>query len=300
MVLAVLLVASCSSSKSDEQLAAIVGSPMDPDSLRASVENEALEREEIVAACMRQAGFDYIAWVDPQLLPPGSDPETADLTDREYAAIFGFGLTTREIEVPDIVPNPNSIYFETLPEGEQAAFEIAMNGQLLQDFEIVEVSSSTVGAPGCQQAAFDALTPPGIRPEAVDEYYVLVNEVEDRVRADGRVLDALEEATDCMAQAGFTLTLDASPLEFFYENAERMTGGELPVTFVAMQDMTDQNLAEEVREFERLIAVTSYDCSESLVEVEETVRLELEREMVAENRELLVEVAPVLRTNKDD
>lgn len=89
-------------------------------------------QQEVVARCMADAGFTYVPFVDESgpWTPPG--PEAGTL---EYAERYGYGIAfpdapdnpERMVSGPRPV-DPNRAVVETLDEGEQAAYAVALNG----------------------------------------------------------------------------------------------------------------------------------------------------------------------------
>ena len=110
-------------------------------------------------------------------------------------------------------------------------------------------------------------------------------------------MDAARNTEDCMASEGFKLAPGTTPYERFFVAVEGLVGADVFPTFESMEDL-DSDAAQRVRQLERDIAIAAQLCSAGVTAAEETVRAELEAELLEQNYELLQEVAPALRTNK--
>lgn len=201
----------------------------DPKKQEALAREQEKKQQDIVAACMREQGFEYIAFTQSGQF--FSSQETfGDLTRAEFAAKWGFGISTTmsatgepvegsPFPTTDTAPeDPNQKIRQELSDAEGAAYEKALygsgdgfEGRLPPDSEggtdgSVEASSQEASTPdfasmGCQGKAYASQS--GLD---TDDEQVLQKAYEDlgkRIEADSRVKAATVRFRACMAAAGF-------------------------------------------------------------------------------------------------
>lgn len=90
-------------------------------------------RQQVIAACMKEQGFEYVPFVDVGApADPGSDPWRPE--DRDWVEKYGYGLTQSpylELPQPETTAavDPNEAYVETLTDAERRAYDEARNGK---------------------------------------------------------------------------------------------------------------------------------------------------------------------------
>ena len=149
----------------------------DTEKLNASAREQNKKAERAIAECMRAEGFEYI----PNLTAAtfAAAPEF-DLTQREYAEKWGFGITTTmqaDGSPVDDAPgmasfddtasqDPNQAIVEGLSDSERAAYEEALYGASFSDMgDDGSGDGSEVDVPdeppeGCQSKAYGSDTEP--------------------------------------------------------------------------------------------------------------------------------------------
>ena len=162
------------------------------------------DTEQLIARCVADAGFDYVA-VDFVTIKQAMDSdETAPgLSDDAYLAQYGLGITT-QFDKPLVVfgAGPqNSAYLAGLPESDQVAFRRALWGEAA-DWNharaLEEEDFSQTG--GCTRAAADQLYSAG---ELSGTY---INPADRLVEQDPRMIDAITAWSDCMTTDGYDYT----------------------------------------------------------------------------------------------
>jgi hypothetical protein len=202
---------------SDEQLA---------ESQRATV----LRAEAETAECMTSRGFDY------QAVPPERRLEVRTLSDRERAASSaasdGYGLTVAvEVAEEDTWVDPNIEHLDALSSAQRAAWLLALLG--------------TSAQPGCQRGVVSE-SDAAHRIALVQEMFSSeMDELEQRVFADDRVVEGQAAWVDCMREQGFDYVNPGQPIkEFTMAISEQPSEGELV----------------EVQHRERLVAAADAQC----------------------------------------
>ena len=220
---------------------------------------------------------------------------------REYAQEKGFGISTVDFaeiaeQFEDFV-DPNTEYVASLSPGELAAYQTALNGYTDEDLEVLfaESQNGDVTFPdqaGCSGAAQDeALFFAGLFDEFGDE----LDNLEERMLADQRVVDAQREFATCLSDAGY-LVADVDELESqFSERYSAITGDETSFDSSFSKDLADgepwvqpftpaaQKLVDELAAEEIAAAVVAWDCGIESREIQRQVGIKLEEEFLTAN-----------------
>lgn len=266
-----VLLAGCSASQDvddeaeplslDAYLAEIWGDrdPDDPDPTRA-------QAEELVAACMAEAGFEYEPMVEVpsyvQIVP--SLPVTVDV-----AREFGYGwsieaggpgtgtMAWQAAPKETAAERANREYVESLSPAARAQYQSALMG----DSTIVDEADAETVERGCTGRSYDEVaqadTPPvftEVRDE-LDQVFWLVEE-------DPRVIDAQRPWGSCMAGAGYPGLVE-------FGDAQTL-----------VQSMVSRFMSDNVARIDRTAAETDYDAIKASVP-EELAALQAEEIAVA-------------------
>ncbi len=146
-----------------------------------------------VQTCMANAGFQYA---------PGPSPEQQLAADpmhsmppAEFAAQYGFGVTAYDLGLLPMISDPNSAYIATLTAAEQESF--------------FQWKASCGGMTPERVAYGTALT-------------AAIDQIRAELKADARVVTALDGWRACMASAGYQFTDQMAMIQPFYT---RMNSG---------------------------------------------------------------------------
>jgi hypothetical protein len=246
-----------------------------------------LEFEENVAACMTDAGFEYVAFVPTDLGPWQRMKEIFDLSEAEFVDQYGYGISTlledQEGARRAAAEDPNLAIREAMSDEDRGAYAKALFG----DGDNDGIRSDTFG--GCHGQALDVWyggesERPAVRWSALaDDLANLGSAIE----GDTRVREAVARWSACMAEAGFTHAsqLDQVQLPIFRKLDELPGSTEAGVSF----DDVDPDDLREIQDFEREVAEADYNCRDESQYREELVEVqfELEAEFVDEHREQL-------------
>lgn len=273
-------------------------------------------RQEAVAACMRDQGFTYVAHVDPRTSVEVVDDEEAAWGTREWAATYGFGITTQSFDhallPPDLQgydssrhadaheedPNPNWAHMETLSESERAAYELALWGEWpepdpsMTDAEVDELYRDHEPG-GCENEVSHG--PDGVFWEA---FSAEIDQMYERMQSDPRLTSFWREAADCLADEGF----DHTDVDAFHQGLweqvdvlQQEVWGSMPADAVddaVHPTLTDAQLTtlRSLQAEEITFAVAAHDCgrtADAESEIWAELQDEYERDFIATHRDAI-------------
>lgn len=259
-----------------------------------------LEYEERIARCMADDGFEYVPYVAPfdaTFLPDGtvslapSRPSFPDLPPAEFAARFGYGISTEPPAAREQRSDPNEAIVARMSVAERVAYHRALYGPenalddegFLAGDGIASSEASCVGRADAGQPTTEELQRVEERTEQVrDSFASLLKRVRalrEQVAADPRVRSATETWSRCLAAAGhpgFT-ELD-QPQRHAREQAALVLGRDLRGSGAA-----DPSRLAALRRAEVALAVADQQCLVDWRATNEVVRDELEQDFVEDN-----------------
>lgn len=268
-----------------------------------------IDRE--VQSCMVNQGFEY------ELSNATSDVFAAlspgeDLPDDEYAAQYGFGISTNfETEFgfatgqEGVGTDPNIERLAQMPPAEAAAYEAALFGQQPdidpatgqpidpETGEPTDDFSIFMSGSGCFMQAQTAV---------FGNFQVLIDledefaELEDRIRADPRVAEISAEWSTCMAERGHVaedpIALEGElQEEYFQLQSELMAGAGGFGVDGATPEISPEFEAKlvELQERERTLAVANFECDDNFEERVGEISASYEREFIEQNADAIAE-----------
>ncbi|NED95383.1 hypothetical protein G1H11_08655 [Phytoactinopolyspora alkaliphila] len=253
--------------------------------------------EELVAECMRDAGFEYV----PESLEnddtglPAFD-EAYALEPGEFAEQYGYGLTTITFTGAANEPEqdgPNDDIRDALSESARKAYDAALWGEQNEDSGIRDST-------GCYDQAHAKAGDDGPTLDEISvEFDPLFEDVDalfDRVRRDPRVSAAVGDWQECMADHGFPGfdELD-QPYWSVHQQASEVSVPEDELPATAGEDggviiegdarfvIDPQDLAR-LKEYETELATADFRCRDEHEHTYRDVALELEEEFVDAHR----------------
>lgn len=273
----------------NEYLSAVWGGDVSEEDWMARAEEEQRIREDIVAECMVEQGFEYTPFVDMGWSSSSADEWKPD--DREWVAQWGYGAVKSPgmNDAPDPeeqVVDPNQEYVESLSESEMMAFYEALYGPQPTEEELNEDGSYDYNweTAGCQGLAEHEVS--GDDPMQSDEHKPLmdsINEFYMQMETTPELADIDAAWADCMADAGysgFTKQYDAqesvyTELNSYYEGVTEF--------------IEDDPVLNEIADREIELALADLDCRESTDyrERRQDVAVELEEQFIADNKAAL-------------
>lgn len=161
------------------------------------------ENEELIAGCMKDAGFEYVPHAPT---PMGFDFNmigSADLDNPEWIKRYGYGIVTSpdRSDKPTVVPNPNDAIVEALTDAERTEYYRTLTGGESAYGADGSYDPSKGGCFGAAQIELDARDPlraDEFRPllDAINDFYLALDAQPEIV-----ALDA--QWAECMSTAGY-------------------------------------------------------------------------------------------------
>lgn len=250
---------------------------------QARVENE-------IAACMKAEGFEYVP----------SDPVAAqaaltgkpNMSDEEFERTFGHGIATLYGKgTPQ--SDPNARIRAQLGEADRRAYDRTLHGgdpQQTFAYAIDNGDFSELG--GCTRRASEAAFG-GTR--LLTTLQRELDELDEAILADGRVVRAQEAWSRCMrAATGESFEDSEAVEETIRERLEQIVGEPVAPGQVAPEGSYDKAAVAELARLEVEWTNKDLACEEEhIADVEDEVRREKEARFREDNAELLRQVRPL-------
>lgn len=259
------------------------------------------EAEELVAACMKEEGFEYI----PNTQNGGgvviSSEDMEDRETEEWVASNGYGMVQSAEQIAEQQAqseeyvDPNADYTASLSASEQAAYYETLYGPgpSEEEMEAMEAGDGSYEynweTAGCQGAAQNEVQ--GGSQDAYNDpkfagLFEKMNELYTKAMEQPAVKELDAKWADCMADAGYTdfttksdaMTSISDEQNAFYENQEIDEAG-MPIA-------PDEAAMEELRQKEIDIALADFRCSEKLDYMQKSLEAQfaLETQFVEDNK----------------
>lgn len=247
--------------------------PVSPEEFGLSLAELAVRVEDtegLIAKCMTEAGFDYVA-LDFVTIKAAmdSDETAAGVSSEDYLKQYGKGITT-QFDKPLVVfgAGPeNNAYLEALPAADQVAFRRALWGdtpdrnhaRAVEDEDFSETG-------GCTRSAAEQT----FTPSEVSGSYL--NPTDKLIEQDPRMVTALAEWSDCMRAEGHEYSRPDAVDDDLRERLDAITQGQDPATLTgpaldALHELQGEELA---------LALVAFTCEEERIEpVKAQIELEL-------------------------
>jgi hypothetical protein len=272
--------------------------------------------QELVAACMMEAGFEYLPYV-----PTAPEPEPVLEGDLDWARTYGYGISTIDMAAPDPSEDPNTAITAAMSESERAAYQQALFGSSFQstrsaggpvaaappveipppgdnaDGSTAPPTGDADSAPGCIPTASSQVygEPDVVDMQEFDTLFEALGKLQASVEQDPRVVPLVAAWSDCMADAGhpgFKAVDDArnSIMSRWADlNGWQFTpveGGGGSVSVAGGDEVTEPDPAKvaEIRTDEIALAVIDLGCRQDHQATYDEVRTELEQKFVDEHR----------------
>ncbi|TCM45796.1 hypothetical protein [Kribbella sp. VKM Ac-2568] len=267
--------------------------------------------EDGTAACMKAAGFEYVA-VPPESNPKSKFDDAFNLPPDKFAEQYGYGISTIDWSKPggEDDTNPNTKIRNALSATAKKAYDKALNGpNATGDGNVIAVpsdgKSSSTGPTdmGCRGKAVEEVY--GKRDMLADfsKYESLFKDIDalrKRIESDQRVVDATAAWADCLADAGHAgFNKTDEPREKVSQKLDELTGndnggptgGATPkkgkVTAVGPPsfDKVDAQKLADLRKFEIELAKADQGCKAKVYdEPYKKAQYEQETEFVASHK----------------
>src|SRR5215510_6775069 len=243
---------------------------------------QAIEKtEELIARCMREEGFQYIAG-DHNTVRAGmtADKNLPGLSEEEFVKRYGFGISTLYTGLPPQLSagysparvglgERNVQIFRSLSPADQVAYNRALLGEdVSATFAVALEIEDLSRTGGCTRKAISEV----FKPEQLKSSYY--NPQDALINKDPRMKAALGFWGREMKKAGFAYTHPDDIEPDLRNRLNALTeGGKLLATKMS----PDQRAAlRKLQDFERAVAVKSFKMKEEVLEpVEERIQKEL-------------------------
>ncbi|WP_134129946.1 hypothetical protein [Kribbella pratensis] len=238
--------------------------------------------EDATAACMKTAGFEYVA-VPPEQNAKSKFSEAFNLPPDKFAEQYGYGISTIDWSKAggDDDSNPNTKIRSALSTAAQKAYDKALNGPNATGNGAIVIeggkdgpSSSGQQELGCRGKAIKEVygQDRGMDFKKFESLFKDIQALQKRIDTDQRVVDATSAWADCMADAGHSgFTKVDDPREQIQQKLDTLTGNKPPaksgpsktITGPPSFDKVDSAKLSELRKSEIALAVADQKCKAS-------------------------------------
>jgi hypothetical protein len=261
--------------------------------------------EDATVACMKDAGFEYVA-VPPEQAAKGKFSDAFNLPPDKFAEQYGYGISTIDwSKAGDEDSNPNTKIRKALSPAAQKAYDKALNGPNATGNGAVVIQGgddggpSTSGGPdlGCRGKAVKQVygdSRGNVDFKKFDSLFKDIQALQKRIDTDQRVVDATTAWTDCMADAGHTgLKKVDDAREQIQKKLDELTGNKpatkgqpmKTVTGPPSFDKVDAAKLSELRKSEIALAVADQKCKAGgYDDAYKKVQYEQEKEFVEQHK----------------
>lgn len=276
-----------SDSPLNKYMMSIYGGNLSEEEQIAKSEKDNIEREELVAQCMVEEGFDYVPAIYPSSMMFSSGDEWKP-EDREWVAQYGYGMVNWPGKNEQTDPgtewvDPNQEYVESLSESERTAFYEALSGPPVPEDQMSEDGSyewnwETSGCYGFAQHEMEGEDP--LQSEAHKPLMDAIQEFYTSMQSSSDFADIDAAWADCMADAGQTGFATQS-------DAQNSLSEELNAYYEKQTEWIENDPAlDELAEREVALALVDLDCREKVDYAKKrlAVTFELEEKFVADHK----------------
>ena len=245
--------------------------------------------ENLIRDCMKAQGLDYVP-VDPAA-QQASLVGAQGMSKEDVEKQFGYGITTLyEQRRQQAVAGPNQALRDSLSEADRKAYDQALYGDdpTATFAEAVDTGDySRLG--GCIKTATDQVFGGA---DVLQSLTGKLDELEQKIRADSRMVKVVREWTECMREAGFPgLTYQEEVDAILEKKLEEIVGSPSDAAATGAEADYDKAALAALQREEVAMVNADIKCEEDHVEeVEDKVALEYEEAFREENTALLAKV----------
>ena len=255
---------------------------LDEDGIRvrqAAVEN-------LVRDCMKTQGFDYVP-VDPAAQQTALTG-TAGMSKDDFEKQFGYGITTLYEQRHKLaVAGPNKAIRDSLSEADRKAYDQALHGDdATASFAQAVDTGDYSHLGGCIKTATDQVFGGA---DVLQSLSTKLDELDQKIRADARMVKGVREWSDCMREAGYSNLAEQEDVDtVLKKKLEAIVGS--PGDTAAEPDYDRAALASLQREEVAMVTADKKCEKDHVEEVEDKVTAEYENAFREENASLLAKV----------
>jgi hypothetical protein len=271
-------------SKNDESLEVQIG--IDDDGIRL----KQTTAENLIRDCMKTQGFDYV----PQ--DPAAQQAALvggrNLSKEDFEKQYGYGITTLYEQRRQLaVAGPNKSLRDSLSEADRKAYDQALHGDdATATFADAIDSGDYSRLGGCIKTATDQVFGGA---DVLSSLSAKLDELDQKMRADARMVKAVKEWSACMRQKGFDGLNEQEEVDaVLKKKLEEVVGSPGDVASTGRTEADYDKAALAALQAEEVAMVKAdTECEEEHVEeVEDKVTEEYEAAFREENTSLLSKV----------
>jgi len=250
--------------------------------------------EAAIRDCMKAQGFEYVP-VDP-FAQRAAVTGSSRLSDEDFLKQFGYGISTLWGR-GGAQADPNQRVRASLSPADRRAYDRALGGENPgATFSDAVDSGDFTKLGGCTRKATEAVFGGA---QVLTQLQGKLDQLDERILADQRMVRALERWTSCMAAAGYRYT-DPDEIDGdIFKRTERIVG-PLPGTFATgpapgtKAQPYDHAALAALQQEEVAVARADYACElKHITPVESVVRPQYEAQFSQQNQSLISQVKPV-------
>ena len=249
--------------------------------------------ESVIQACMKAQGFDYVP-VDP-VAQRAALFGSSRINDLDFAKQFGYGISTLWGHVK-ATADPNQRIRASLSPADRRAYDFALGGDNPgATFSSAVDTGDFSKLGGCTKQATEKVFGGA---QVLSQLSSKLDQLEERITQDQRMVIATEKWSSCMASAGFRYNAPEAIDTDLYRRTEAIVGpvpGQYatgPAPGVKPPPYDHAALASLQRD-EVNIAVSDYQCEHKFITpVEEKVRTHYQDVFRQQNSSLISQLKP--------
>jgi hypothetical protein len=250
--------------------------------------------EAAIRDCMKQQGFDYVP-VDP-VAQRSALFGSARLSDLDFAKQFGYGISTLWGKT-SATADPNQRLRATMSPADRQAYDRALGGDNPGATFTSAVDTGDFNElGGCTRDATDKVFGGA---QVLTQLQGKLDQLEERIFSDQRMVKAVEKWSQCMADAGYRYEQPEDIDSDMYKRTEAIVG-QVPGQFATgpapgvKPPPYDHAALASLQHDEVAIAVADYTCEhKNITPVETTVREHYQQQFRQQNQNLIAQVKPV-------
>lgn len=245
--------------------------------------------ENLVRDCMKAQGFDYVP-VDPSA-QQAALTGAQGMSEVDFEKQYGYGITTLYEQRRQLaVAGPNKTIRDSLSEPDRKAYDKALHGDdaTATFYDAVDTGDFTrLG--GCMKSATEQVFGGA---DVLTSLSAKLDELDDKIRADAKMVKAVKDWSACMREAGFDGLGEQEEVdEVLAQKLEEIVGSPEEAAETGAVPEYDKAALAALQQEEVAMVAADINCEEEHVEdVEEEVTADYEAEFREENTSLLSKV----------
>ena len=251
------------------------------------IQQRQIRAESLIRDCMKAQGFDYVP-VDAGALRAAYTGQ-ADLSPEDFNKQFGYGITTLFTQQRQTAVGPNEQIRAALSPADQAAYDLALRGDQGGSFFQATDSGDFSQLGGCTKSATeDAFGGAAL----LTSIQAALDELDQRVANDSRMVKAVAAWSTCMHEQGFDLAEPGQVDETLRQRLAAIVGADAARGNVTapLADYDAAALTTLQQDEVRLVAA-DIDCEhKNITDVEDKVRAEADKAFRSEGADVLSKV----------